>query len=420
MAAPAPYAAYMYASAPPGQNAAVYGVPPQLVPHQLSHSQSSRYDPALPPPPPLNAYHMSQINGPPVITPDARQPAPRPRRFMDDRTASDPVKKPLKSALKKTGASGSGAGPNGNLHRSRTVPAVDPDGYRGREMRPTASSLSRGQSVSGSERPARATSVSRVRSRSRSRHRFTPAHLILSLSGTCRMNLSSVIFQETVDNIRERVLTMWPDGVILQTYRDESNEFVIQFSGNPWTAKSSLESIAMKMILELFAVLARQGYACTSTIDTGHAVSSPRLVFTRGQPDPSAEFAMMVFSNSRRKVKLINHAPAFCDSLTSALRDSFPHKIRRSSWDESDMYAFIGFRTYQSLLFYAVFSYDRYVIEMSNYDFSNITDLVIAVILEHAAASGLKLEGSIPLSHSGFWSFLQGRKELWIFRRLTL
>lgn len=72
------------------------------------------------------------------------------------------------------------------------------------------------------------------------------------------MNLSSVIYQETVDNIRERVLTMWPDGCIFQTYRDESNEFLVQFSGNPWTAKGSLGSMAMKLILELFAVLARQ------------------------------------------------------------------------------------------------------------------------------------------------------------------
>ena len=73
-----------------------------------------------------------------------------------------------------------------------------------------------------------------------------------------RMNLSSVIYQETVDNIRERVLTMWPDGVIFQIYRDETNEFLVQFSGTPWTARGSLGLMAMKMILELFAVLARQ------------------------------------------------------------------------------------------------------------------------------------------------------------------
>lgn len=80
-----------------------------------------------------------------------------------------------------------------------------------------------------------------------------------------RMNLSSVIFQETVDNIHERVLPMWPDGVVFQSYRDESNEYLIQFIGNPWTARSTLGLMAMKMILELFAVLGRQ--VCTFRVN---------------------------------------------------------------------------------------------------------------------------------------------------------
>lgn len=97
---------------------------------------------------------------------------------------------------------------------------------------------------------------------------FFPVHLLLS----SRVNLSSVMFQETVDRIRERVLPMWPDGVEFQVYRDETSEYLVKFSGNPWTARSSLGVMAMKLILELFAVLARQGYTCASSIDTGGAV----------------------------------------------------------------------------------------------------------------------------------------------------
>ncbi len=52
--------------------------------------------------------------------------------------------------------------------------------------------------------------------------------------------MSSVMFQSTVDDIRERVLTMWPDGVLYQTYRNETNEFDAQFSGTPWTSKGNL------------------------------------------------------------------------------------------------------------------------------------------------------------------------------------
>lgn len=97
---------------------------------------------------------------------------------------------------------------------------------------------------------------------------FFPVYLLLS----SRVNLSSVMFQETVDRIRERVLPMWPDGVEFQVYRDETSEYLVKFSGNPWTARSSLGVMAMKLILELFAVLARQGYTCASSIDTGGAV----------------------------------------------------------------------------------------------------------------------------------------------------
>lgn len=48
------------------------------------------------------------------------------------------------------------------------------------------------------------------------------------------------MFQSTVDDIRERVLTMWPEGVLYSTFRDETNEFDAQFTGSPWTSKGNL------------------------------------------------------------------------------------------------------------------------------------------------------------------------------------
>lgn len=46
-------------------------------------------------------------------------------------------------------------------------------------------------------------------------------------------------------------------------------------------------------------------------------------------------------------------------------------------------------------------------------------DLVAAVILEHMITEGFRLEATIPLSHSGLWSLIQGRKEVWVFRRVS-
>ncbi|THH03831.1 hypothetical protein EW145_g5976 [Phellinidium pouzarii] len=338
-------------------------------------------------PPPPGAYVPSSA-GPHAMQLEQGR-APRPRRLQPERSGTDPSGKPLKSAMKKPGR----ADP-ANLHRPRTVPVMDNDTYftRPSELKPAPSNMSRGRSMSESKRP-RATSLSRPRSRSQSRRNLTPGHLFLSFSGTSRFNIASVVYQDTVDTVRERVLTMWPDGVIFQTYRDDTNEFLVQFSGNPWTARSSLGLMAMKLILELFAVLARQGYTCTSVIDT---VSSPRLVFSLGLPDLSAEFAMLVFSSGRRKIKLVNQPHQLCDSLTEVLRESFPRRIRSAAWDDNDMYK----------------------IEMSRLDFDHIADFMVAIILEHTTNSGFKLEGTIPLANSGFWGLIHGRKELWVFRRL--
>lgn len=46
------------------------------------------------------------------------------------------------------------------------------------------------------------------------------------------------------------------------------------------------------------------------------------------------------------------------------------------------------------------------------------SDLLSATILQHATFLGLKLEGAIPIAHSGFFSFLHRKRELWIFRGL--
>ena len=50
--------------------------------------------------------------------------------------------------------------------------------------------------------------------------------------------------------------------------------------------------------------------------------------------------------------------------------------------------------------------------------FAGNSDLLSAAILQHATLLGLKLEGAIPIAHSGFFSFLHGKRELWIFRGL--
>lgn len=49
--------------------------------------------------------------------------------------------------------------------------------------------------------------------------------------------MGSVNRQATVDLIRERVLAIWPEGLLFQRYTNETNEYRAQFVGNPWTTK---------------------------------------------------------------------------------------------------------------------------------------------------------------------------------------
>jgi len=411
---PAQLYPYMYAPPQPGQPNPMYGNPPGMPTYPIAPSQSSHY---------MNSPYVLPLGVPqsqPIIPSEGRMP--RPKRFTDrSKPQEERRPKPLRSALKKSNSlsvppqNQSQYSNGGGLWRgrsSRGPKAPFPDGEEEEEIRmrpnrkeqrisrvPSGGALVRTRTTSDPQRPrVRANSTSRPRSRTNGREYYTPGHLFVQISGNSRLSMSSVIYQSTVDDIRERVLTMWPDGVLYQTYRNETNEFDVQFSGTPWTSKGNLGLIAMRLILELFAVLARQGYVCTSAIDTGLSTGYPRLVFSVTKPDPDIEFFMIAFSNNRRHIRLINHPDSLGPTISELLRDQFPRRVTSASWDESDMYK----------------------IELNRWDSESTAGLVMATILQHCTTEGFKLECSIPLSHSGFFGILQGKKELWIMKRVPI
>lgn len=59
----------------------------------------------------------------------------------------------------------------------------------------------------------------------------------MGFGGSNMLTMGSVNVQATVDQIRERVLAIWPEGLVFQRYMNETNEYKAQFVGNPWTAK---------------------------------------------------------------------------------------------------------------------------------------------------------------------------------------
>ena len=214
----ASYPTYMYAQPPPGGPQYYAAAPPSMTPG-IGRSQSSAYHDSsvgMLAPPPGSAYMaMPSPNGHGPMAPHDQEQrvtgerAPRPtHRFTDRSSVSDPTKKPLKSALKKHGRP-----EHPDLHRSRTVPAREGDGYYGNgrapELKPTASTMSRGRSISEGKSPGqrpRASSLSRPRSRSQSRKNFTPG---LSIH-EARLNtaLMSVSYRPSI-SINQRNEPVW-------------------------------------------------------------------------------------------------------------------------------------------------------------------------------------------------------------------
>ena len=185
----------------------VYAQNPSSTRMYLPAQQVYDYEYSIPQPP--NGYIVNGNGAPVVPPPPLAQRSSRSRKHYNEispSSSSDPSKKPLKSAMKKPSPSGSVAGAstqgghstNSHLHRSRTVPAQESaEAYRERtsrstEMKPTTSNMSRGRSLSGSERGARATSLTRPRSRSQSRHNYTPCTCDIS---SCHLTFLFFLFR---------------------------------------------------------------------------------------------------------------------------------------------------------------------------------------------------------------------------------
>ncbi|KLO17005.1 hypothetical protein SCHPADRAFT_900977 [Schizopora paradoxa] len=426
---PAQLYPYMYAPQP-GQPNPMYGAPPGMPPYPVAPSQNSHYmsSPYGVPP------NLSQSQPQAIVPPEGRMP--RPKRFTDrskprEERQERHFTKPLRSAMKKSNSlsvppsnhpqyhhSREGSGSGLSLWRSRTTqgpkvpfPDEEDEEIRMRHSRkelpisriPSGASggvLTRTRTASDPQHPrSRANSTSRPRSRTAGRYYHTPGHLFLQISGTNKLSMSSVVNPRIVEDIRERVLTMWPEGVERSTYHEEINEFDSHFVGTPWTSKGNLGLIAMRLILELFTLLARRGYICTSAIDTGLSTGYPRFVFSSTNEDPDAQFFMIAFSDNRRKIKLINHPDILGQSMSEVIREEFPRRLISASWGEES---------------------DYYKIEVSRWDSESMTGLFIATILQFCTSQGYKLDCSIPLVHSGILGILQGKKELWIMKRFPL
>ncbi|KAI0308223.1 hypothetical protein B0F90DRAFT_1681131 [Multifurca ochricompacta] len=350
----------------PGQ---YYSQQPQPIQHQYSGQQqqyaSTPYAGTVPFPQP------SPYTSPPALQPVQSQPpthrpprtqTPHPhRRHTSSGATNNGHAKPLRSAIKKA-------------ERSHSTSANG--------VNPVSASLSRTRTHSGAaENRPRLNSISRTRTNSSSR--VDPDHVFLSINPPNGLELSNLAFQNTVEELREHIFPMWPSGVAHQVRH--GHDWRVRFAGSPWDSKGHESIMAQRMICRIFWVLAAQGYVYLTSINTGRALKSPRLV----------SLLCDVLNNAGDRVTFVDPPAAVANSLGLSLRAAFPHRIANEQTSEDGIFTII--------------------LKSGINGMGADKNLFLAHILKYINDMAFKLDASVPLARRGLFG-LNGRKELWVFK----
>lgn len=59
-------------------------------------------------------------------------------------------------------------------------------------------------------------------------------HLFVALDNSGELRIEGIAYQQTIDELREHVLPMWPHGVVVEESRD--HRWRVQFANRPWTS----------------------------------------------------------------------------------------------------------------------------------------------------------------------------------------
>ncbi|EGN95769.1 hypothetical protein SERLA73DRAFT_59930, partial [Serpula lacrymans var. lacrymans S7.3] len=221
-------------------------------------------------------------------------------------------------------------------------------------------------------------------------------HLFLSFLGTNELRIHNAAFQDTLDDIKEKVLPMWPSGVASQLTAGYS--WRVTFSRNPWSASGPDGIIVRRMICELFARLAHQGYQYLCSVTSGYP--APQLVFQEVGPDDSADFFVAYFSRSGHRLTLIKPPRHIGETIGLRLRSAWPYKFAAHHVSEDEVYTVELKRNSLGALCLAP--------ELDKNVFASHA-------LQEINMMGFRLVATVPLARSGLLGF-GSRKEVWVFR----
>ncbi|KAF8140275.1 hypothetical protein EV363DRAFT_338338 [Boletus edulis] len=221
---------------------------------------------------------------------------------------------------------------------------------------------------------------------------FLPDHMFVSFHGTNELRLGNVAYQDTLDEIKEHIIPMWPHGVSNQMM--SSLSWRVTFSRNPWSATGSDAIIVKRMISELFTCLSRRDYQYLTSLHTGYAY--PQLVFRDMPEDEDSDFFVAYMSRSGHKMTLVRPPRRVGEQLGPRLRTAWPFKIAAQSATEEEIYS----------------------VELKRNTFGAPEldrDVFASHALREISSLGYKLEATLSLPGAGFLGF-GGKKEVWVFR----
>ncbi|KAL4069633.1 hypothetical protein V8B97DRAFT_1918140 [Scleroderma yunnanense] len=373
--------------------------PSAQAPMSPSHTDSwSREMPISQPvgfPPQSNGHNLPFI--PPETQAQAQTSGHPPRRRIKRSSSTKPQlsseKPPLKSALKKNGVA-----------RSESVSAVPFQRTR-------------------TDSDARQRLAPMTRTRTNSNPSFLPGnchiflvcditnffapdkdHMFVSFHGSNELRLGNVAYQDILDEIRERLLPMWPHGVPNEITANHSWRVI--FSRNPWSA-TGLEALTIIQLFvtscsfiptlqyfEVLTVLAEQGYQYLTSLNTGYAY--PQLIFKDVKHDEDCDFFVAYLSRSGHKITLIRPPRRIGEQLGSRLRNVWPYKIASDAASEEEIYTVELKRNAMG-----AYNLDR--------------DVFVSHTLQEISLMGYKLEATIHLPRVGILGF-GTRREIWVFR----
>ncbi|KAH7906830.1 hypothetical protein BJ138DRAFT_576519 [Hygrophoropsis aurantiaca] len=221
-----------------------------------------------------------------------------------------------------------------------------------------------------------------------------PDHLFVSFHGSNELRMRNVAFQDTVGDIKQNVVPMWPHGVV--SHSAAGHSWRLGFSKSPWNAGGRESIVVQKMICELFTRLSRQGYQYLTSLNTGY--QCPQLVFQYKEPNDLADFFVAHVSRSGHKLTLIRPPRRIGESIGPRLRNAWPYKIAAHRASDDEIYTV---ELKQTALGSLANDLDK--------------DVFAAHALQEINSMGWTLEATVRLARSGILG-LGGQKEIWVFR----